>query len=412
MIGLINGSNIENLKTLDDIIISEDETKIYSLDEYFTNSNLKFSVNITNKLTNLFTITLSESFNNLLHMEIEQNSNLRRVKNLESINSLVVLYEASFMVIHWEAASSFISHSCSRFDFNYNSQSECTNSQESANFLCHDFEEISNSNYYTPSSTYIVVDCDDKLTSQQIFFFMIINVGLRSPFIYLLHRQNLNVQNYLNNTRKMLYDNNTRTTLYRYSPYSLKVPPDNISIIQVYSQNFVSFQFIKTIPNITQYLESIQIINGSLLMLDYYSNLTLFNIINQNYTNSIQFNLTSNESSIQISYYYSRLFILTNSTVYRMSISDQNKSSVLYSLNIPDENWPQAITQTQDYLYVLFPKYLKILRIDDISTKKMLDSLFQQDFLQNLNEKRILLKFPDQYFKNSYVLWCSKGKLI
>ena len=412
-----NTSDIENLKTFDDITISENETIIYSLDEYFTNSNLKFSINITDQSTNLFTLSLSESFNNLLQKEIEQNSNLKRIKNIESINSYVVLFENTIMIINWDQTSSVISTTCSKYDIpdmwymgnKYDHAKDCSATSSKEVNQCHDFEEIfiNNNEYF--SSTFIVIDCDDKESQNQIFYYLRIEVSERTnPGIFLFNYQYFEKEADLNNTRRLLYNNNTQN-LYRYSPFSLKTQVENISKIQVFSQNLFEFSLINIIPNTTQYTENIHIINGLLAILDYNANLSLFNLANQNYSDQNKFNLSTYEYSIQMSYYFSRLFVLSNSTIYRFSItSDQNISSFVYSLNFPDGDSPLAITQTQEYLYVLFRKYLKIFRIDDTSSKKMNDSSFQYDFIQNVNEERVLLKFPDQYLKNSFTIWCLK----
>ena len=413
-----SSAEVENLKILDDIIISNDETKILSLDDYFTNSNLKFS--ITNPFSNIFTITLSESFNSLQNIEIVEYSNLMRVKNIESIRSFVLLFENTMLVIHWEQINSLITTNCAKtfiysdyHSFTNPPQEECSVPKSSpfTEIKCHDVEEIFLKDYHS-TLTYLVLDCDvvDPLygtTSQEFFYYTVLaNDKNPIPHFDRDNSQTLDPSSYLNNTRKLLYDNSSNV-LYRYSPYSTKETPENYSILQYFSHDS-SFKFSQggIIPNTTQYLETISVINDTILILDYQTNMYIFNTTNKNYTDTFVFQ--TNEINIQISYYEMRLFVLTNANVYRLTFSDQLTFIFIYQINITTSDIPpqapEMLTQTVDYLYLLYNKYIKIMKIDD-SSKKMLDSSFFYDLPSYYNHSKYLLKFPDLVLKNAFSIW-------
>lgn len=409
-------TNVENLKTLDDIIISEDELKIFSLDEYFTNSNLKFSV--TNPYSNIFKITLSESFNNLVNMEVIENSQLMQVKSLPSIQSFVLLFENTLMVIRWNQINSIITAYCSKAPLYsiYSGHSNYLNGQDcnmkvnnpSKTTKCYDFVEIFIKEF-SFSVAYILIDCDitdtESNTKTQNFFFYTIIVSTNKPraYYYNANTEILNYPEYLNSSRNLLYYNESNW-LYRFSPFSSKQNPENTSVLQIFSSNSLfRFNFLGTVPNVTQYIEKIRVINGTLLILDYISNIFLFNILNGNYTD--HFNIPANQISIDITYYQNRLFILTNDTVYRFSFSSTLTFKLIFQINITEEFHPNFITQTQDYIYVSYPKFLKIMRNDDTSPKKMLESVFYLDFMGSFNRNKLLLKLPEQFIKNTLALW-------
>ena len=403
-------AEVENLKILDDIIISDNETKIFSLDEYFTNSNLKFS--ITNPYVNIFKITLSESFNNLHNFELFEYSSLMRVKNLESLHSFVLVFEKALVVIHWEQTNSIITTTCSKVFIYSNAWSYAVDCGAQPQWIhndvkCYDAEEIFLKDY-SPTLTYLVLDCDiTSWSSSQNFLYYSVLANGRNLNIFRIDNQGLSASNMLNYTRRILFDNSTKR-LYRYSPYSLKKTAENQSTLQYYSHT-TSFRFSQdgVIPNITQYLESISLINGTVLIMDYQSNIYIYNFSKSNYTDT--FAVQSNEVNIQISYYQLRLFILTNASVYRLIFSDQLKFILVYQLNITSTTTvpdiPLMTTQTVDYLYILYDKFIQIMKIDDASSKKMMDSAFVNELPSYFNRSKYILKFPDLALKNAFSIW-------
>lgn len=414
-IRVILADGVENLKTLNDIIIAQNETKVYSLDEYFTNSNLKFS--IINPYKNIFYITLSESFNPLMSMELAAGTPLRKTKSVDSINSYVLLFEDTLIVVHWEQINSIITTSCKKtflYAFGYRevltyTENDCEDNYKNpyGNVKCYDFEEIFNQEY-DRGATYLVIDCDildsNNNTIGQGFLYYIIFVTGKRPQIYTVFTQTLDSNDYVNDSRKIVYANDT-SKLYRFSPYSLKANPQNTSLLQVFTYQ-KGFHFLQKtlIPNITQYLQDIKIINGSLLILDYWSNIYLFDLDNQTYTDV--FKIQNNEYNIDVTYYQTRLFILTNATVYRLSFSINNTFQLIYQINITNNAYgAHFLTQTEDYLYLLSEKYLSIMRIDDASGKKMIDSLFLYVLPGVNNERNFMYKFPDQALKNTFAIW-------